>query len=436
MQVPLKTTFSSLVVAQRETMALHNIQLHNEAKLNAAYLDMGIQAYIGTPIMVRDRVYGTLNFNSKTPRSDPFSQNEVDFLEMMAQSIGRHLERDIFEQELQATLSNLQEKSALFEGAFRHAAIGMAIVGLDGRWLRVNPAVCDIVGYSETALLSSDFQSITHPDDLDKDLEHVNNLLKGKSDTYRMKKRYLHKDGSQVWILLSVALIRNQQGNPLYFVAQIEDINAQVKAENEIKSRQQELEKLNEELHKMARIDTLTGLCNRRQFMENFEQEILRSRRMGRGFSVIVMDVDHFKQYNDRYGHPAGDVALKRIGHVLQHRCRNTDTVARHGGEEFAVLLPETDQEAAIYVANQLRKAISKIDNLNTTVTISLGIASCFPGAFDCPHSQLEDALMKAADQALYQAKRAGRNCVRAEAILTLQDINRLLSSSLKQSGK
>lgn len=118
----------------------------------------------------------------------------------------------------------LRESRERFSSAFRDAAIGMALVGTDGRWLQVNRALCQIVGYSEEELLATTFQAITHPDDLDADLGYVNQMLRGEILTYQMEKRYVHKRGHIVWILLSVSLVRDQEGKPLYFISQIQDI--------------------------------------------------------------------------------------------------------------------------------------------------------------------------------------------------------------------
>jgi PAS domain S-box-containing protein len=125
----------------------------------------------------------------------------------------------------------LVESEERFRGAFEFAAIGMALVAPDGRWLRVNPSLCRIVGYSPEELLATTFQAITHPEDLDTDVEFVQQMLEGSIPHYQMEKRYFHKDGRVVWILLSASLIRDLGGRPLYFVSQIQDISARKEAE-------------------------------------------------------------------------------------------------------------------------------------------------------------------------------------------------------------
>ncbi|HEY0968784.1 MAG TPA: PAS domain S-box protein [Opitutaceae bacterium] len=121
----------------------------------------------------------------------------------------------------------LRESEERFRSAFEAAGIGMALVGLDGRWLRINRATCDIVGYPEEELLKKTFQDITHPDDLDSDLEQMRGLLASRERSYRMEKRYFHRDGHVVWVRLTVSLVRDSEGAPLHYISQIEDITLQ-----------------------------------------------------------------------------------------------------------------------------------------------------------------------------------------------------------------
>ncbi len=123
----------------------------------------------------------------------------------------------------------MRQSEERFRGAFDYAAIGMALVARDGRWLKVNRSLCEIVGYSEEEMLGLTFQDITHPDDLDADLAHVRDMLNGASRYYHMEKRYFRKDGQVVWIQLSVSMVHDAAGQPLHFIAQIQDISAQAR---------------------------------------------------------------------------------------------------------------------------------------------------------------------------------------------------------------
>lgn len=131
-----------------------------------------------------------------------------------------------------------------FRSAFQHTAIGMAIVDLDGRFLKVNGSLCRIVGYREEELLATDFQSITHPDDLESDVRFALQLLAGEIDHYDMEKRYVHKQGGVIWVQLSGSVVRDESGQPFYFIAQVQDITARKSAEAEAARRLRQVERL------------------------------------------------------------------------------------------------------------------------------------------------------------------------------------------------
>jgi PAS domain S-box-containing protein len=138
----------------------------------------------------------------------------------------------------------LRESEERFRGAFDFAAVGMALVGLDGRWLQVNRSLCELVGYSEEELLNTNFQSITHPEDLETALAYMRQVLSGEIPQYQMEKRYFHKFGHIVWILLSVSLVRDAQGAPLYFISQIQDISQRRQAEQQLRQAEEKYRNL------------------------------------------------------------------------------------------------------------------------------------------------------------------------------------------------
>lgn len=138
--------------------------------------------------------------------------------------------------------AGLLRSEAYFRTAMEASSVGMAIVGIDGRWLRVNNSLCQILKYSPEELLEIDFQTITHPDDINKDVEFVDKLLNGKMDTYQMEKRYFRKDGKIIWALLSVAIIRNEDGTPRHFISQIQDITVSKKTQQKLQHANAELE--------------------------------------------------------------------------------------------------------------------------------------------------------------------------------------------------
>jgi two-component system chemotaxis family response regulator WspR len=179
-----------------------------------------------------------------------------------------------------------------------------------------------------------------------------------------------------------------------------------------LRASQMKLEELNMQLLKLANLDGLTGLANRRHFDERFADEWLRAMRNRRPLTLIMFDVDWFKQYNDKFGHLEGDECLKRVADTTQKVvCRPSDTVARYGGEEFIILLPETDSSGAKLVAEKIRAEIENLHlpNPDSTVipfiTISLGVTTVVPEVNADPNIYI-----KLVDEALYRAKNAGRN--------------------------
>lgn len=180
---------------------------------------------------------------------------------------------------------------------------------------------------------------------------------------------------------------------------------ANQKLEARVRERTAELEAANAALEKLARHDPLTGLMNRRAFEERIGQTLAAAKRSGAPVSLLMVDADHFKSVNDRFGHETGDDVLKSLAATLKTRVRETDFVARMGGEEFAVVLPDTDEAGAMLVARSLVERMASTDMpVAGKVTISVGAASMAWA----PDAQ--KVLMRAADAALYEAKRAGRN--------------------------
>lgn len=168
--------------------------------------------------------------------------------------------------------------------------------------------------------------------------------------------------------------------------------------------------RLQERLRQQALRDSLTGLYNHSFMIENLYREILRVKRQGAPLSVIMMDLDHFKDFNDTHGHPAGDALLMEVARILENRCRKEDLACRYGGEEFFLILPETPLEVAFRRAEELRQAVMglrlKYRGQILTATISIGVAA-FP-----INGSSHAALLQAADEALYRAKEGGRNRV------------------------
>src|SRR6185436_1702862 len=218
----------------------------------------------------------------------------------------------------------LVESEEHFRSAFDYAAIGMALVSPEGKWLRVNRSLCEIVGYSEAELLVTDFQTITHREDLGNDLAEIYRLLSGETLTCQLEKRYLHKLGHDVWTSANASLVKDAAGQPLHFIFQIQDITERKPAEAAIRT--------------LSLADELTGLYNRCGFLAFSKQHLNSLHRTNKGVVVVYADLDGLKVINDSFGHKEGDRALTKTAELLKETFRTSDVLGRLGGDEFTAL--------------------------------------------------------------------------------------------------
>lgn len=180
-----------------------------------------------------------------------------------------------------------------------------------------------------------------------------------------------------------------------------------------VQERTEQLEEANRRLEEMSFLDAITDVANRRQFEQILDLEWRRAVRSGAPLSLILADIDHFKQFNDSYGHQAGDRCLRDVATLLDSIVQRAgDQVARYGGEEFAAMLPETDAEGAEKIAERMRRAVESLETGGGKVTVSIGVATIVAG-----ETRTAESLVAAADAALYDAKHAGRNAVRARTL-------------------
>ena len=196
--------------------------------------------------------------------------------------------------------------------------------------------------------------------------------------------------------------------------SELQSLNSQLKAQRaQIESQRRELEERNARLQAQATRDSLTGLRNHRALQERLREEIAAHERGGEPLSLLLLDVDNFKGFNDGFGHPAGDEVLRRVAVFMEEQARANDLVARYGGEEFVILLPRTDREASLVVAERVRAAIEGAPWRERAVTASLGVSTALAGgdASAEPAARAE-VLLARADEALYRSKAGGRNRV------------------------
>ena len=566
-ETPRELAFCAHAIVQTSPMIVPDATLDERFADNALVTsNPNIRFYAGVPLRsVSGLSIGTLCAIDSKPRK--LNADEINILIDLAAVISKEVQMREAMILSQAT-SELAKKAvetieARFRTVFERAGVGIALVAPDGGWLRVNDALCQIVGYSQDEFVKLTFQDITHPDDLDSDLYLLRQLIDDEIDRYQLEKRYITKSGNTIWIQLIVTKQMSPQGELEYLVSIIKDIQErkeaeaslaelrkdlearvetrtkdlrlanemlssfmaqQLQSEQELRKREAELQmvlqnandayvcidhngvirdwnqqaeqtfgwssqeaigrRLDEmiipvtmrEAHRAglrhylatgelnvlnrrmeltavrrdgtplpvevrvsplsidgktifsaflhditerkqveaireheATHDPLTGLLNRRGMFDLLSQAIARVKRTRASLALLFIDLDGFKQINDRYGHDAGDAVLREVAARLQASIRQTDTAVRLGGDEFTVILENIKH--GIPDANMLAQKILEtlqypiqLDSVTATISASIGISMHQPD-----DEKSADQLVSAADSAMYTAKRAGK---------------------------
>lgn len=281
----------------------------------------------------------------------------------------------------------------------------------------ISPAIVKLLGFSpeemkninfrsliiETKIISNGIRSVDSFDELEESRK--------KGDVNKWQADYLvrTKDGRKIWVSDISYPWFDDKGDIIGSVGSLRDITDRVQAE----------ERSHEELVRMAHTDALTGVFNRRQFFDTLDRELKRSQRTGSPFSILLIDVDFFKQINDTHGHAAGDKILVELSQVFRECIRDTDLLARVGGEEFGIFLPDTEADGAYWVAERICTTVAKhsffVKNaiMPLRCTVSIGLASN-----EDNENITSSELYKNADTRLYIAKNTGRNQVSTDEIV------------------
>jgi diguanylate cyclase (GGDEF)-like protein/PAS domain S-box-containing protein len=289
-----------------------------------------------------------------------------------------------------SVVDELARAQRRFEATFHHAPVGVAHVALDGGFMLVNPRFCAISGYDAETLIRIGFQHITHPDDLRADEALLARLNAGDIPRYSMEKRYIRSDGTVIWINLTVAMVRDENDQPEFYVAVIEDMSELRRASFE------------------AVHDPLTGLLNRRGFASRAREMLCEADEKRQRVSLLFLDLDGFKKLNDEQGHAVGDACLADIGHILREQSVPGDLTARIGGDEFLWLMRR--ETGAVRLAEAARGAL---DAYGLGLSGSIGLVTA-----DAPGPADLDRLIACADDAMRAAKRLGKNQIQVAAFV------------------
>jgi diguanylate cyclase (GGDEF)-like protein/PAS domain S-box-containing protein len=310
-----------------------------------------------------------------------------------------------------------QESESIYKILIQNTEDMILLSTLNGARRFVSPAVLSITGWTDGEFEALGYLGAVHEEDREFAQGIIDSLIVGEArQTFRH--RLLCKDGNSRWVESSVRGFTDSEADHIAgYVATVRDISQHVESEDVWTEENATLASQNQHLSDLALKDELTGISNRRAFNLFLDYEFERHARSGTSLALLVIDVDHFKKYNDTLGHPAGDACLRQLGQALEFRVRRSnDRVARIGGEEFAAILPQTDKAGARKVAQDLLDVVKglAIEHPGSPlgrVSVSIGIASLLPR-----HGTGTAALINQADRALYESKRAGRNRVSVSA--------------------
>ncbi len=363
-----------------------------EDKLQA--LEAGADAFLSKPLDLAE-----LQANLRV--AERILNTEADLRTQKQQLQDLNDELSSQNEQLQQSYRMIEHANRRFSELFENVPIACFTVDLEGSIHEWNFAAQQLYGYTKEEVLFQPFYAKVFRGAIASSLHDILQRVMQGSIITGIESEDYDSQGNLHYVIRNVFPIHNPQREVVGAIVAVVDVTYRVEYENQLKA-------LNQKLQNLAVTDGLTGLHNHRAFQDYLEEQFQVAMRNKQPLALILMDVDHFKQYNDAYGHQAGDEVLRRVARILSERVRDGDLAARYGGEEFVIVLPRADLESAIAVAERLRQAIESAEWGLRPVTGSFGVACVRPDM------ETRQELIEAADQALYQAKQNGRNRVEA----------------------
>lgn len=288
---------------------------------------------------------------------------------------------------------DITDNERKFRLAMQSSPIGLTFVDLARNFTEVNPAFCEMVGRDEEWLLSHGVPDVLDLGEGDEDLKLKYALLTDQASSETQDVKIIRPDGSPVWLQQIISILRDEYGEPLCFVSQYVDLTAKHREDEQVRF--------------LATHDALTRLLNRTEMIERTDQMLSHPRRRQSDIALLFLDLDRFKEVNDRYGHLIGDQVMVEVAERISGAIRMDDLFARVGGDELVVVLTNLHEgKDALVVANKIHQALAspistEVDDIYVSVSIGLTVATA---------TDSTRAMMKRADAALYQAKRDGRS--------------------------
>lgn len=350
-----------------------------------------LDALFAPLVATSGQLVGVLSVDLPSDGRKPGAEQR-ELLEMFAVQAAIAIDNARLTDALRLEQGRLEASENAFRLAFEAAPVGMSVVDMrdaPGRFLRVNAAMCRLLGYTREQLLTASLGDLSHDDQRHDDLAAIQHAIEGKQDGYRTEKRYRCADGASIWVSLNTSVVRDSDGRALYGITQLEDISDRRQAHLELVQR--------------ARLDPLTGLLNRSSLLERIDEAILKAAKTKIPGALLFCDLDAFKPVNDNLGHAVGDQVLAIVARRLESQVRAGDTAARFGGDEFVVVADGLAGPGLGELVARLRAAVAApvdIAGAQIRVTMTVGQVSIQPGGTDTPADLLHQA-----DEAMYLLK-------------------------------
>jgi diguanylate cyclase (GGDEF)-like protein/PAS domain S-box-containing protein len=371
------------------------------------------RAYVGVPMIVGDRAVGVISMQSYKPNA--YDPAQIRLLETIATQAAVAIENSRLYEKAQQEIRQREQAEHRYRALFEQSHDAVFILDTQGKHLEVNQRAADLTGYTVEELIHLSASDISAQK---KETRQILTRLQKGEIIPLYERDFIKKTGEKVTVEITAELVCDDNGIPIHIQSVARDISERKQneiilreANQKLRNQLVEIENLHAQLQEQATRDSLTGLFNRRYLEESLVREFQRADREKSSVCLIMIDIDGFKAFNDTYGHDAGDLLLKKLGEILLSEVRGSDISCRFGGEEFLIVMPGTLLENGHERAEHLRTSFLSLDiehlGVKLKATLSIGVA-VYPRDGDS-----WEKVLHAADQAMYAAKLAGRNCTR-----------------------
>jgi diguanylate cyclase (GGDEF)-like protein/PAS domain S-box-containing protein len=404
---------SGHVINNRQTLYIPDITSPDAITTYQIFRTSGTptRAYVGVPMVVGERIVGVISMQSYQPNA--YDPGQIRLLETIATQAAVAIENSRLYAKAQQEIRQREKAEHRYRALFEQSHDAVFILDVQGKHLEVNQRAADLLGYTVEELMQLSAIDISAQKE---ESGHILERLQKGENIPLYEHVFIKKNGEKVTVEINAELVCDDDGVPIHIQSVARDISERKQnevvlqeANQKLRNQLVEIQTLQAQLREQATRDSVTGLFNRRYLEDTLTREFLRAGREKSTVCLIMMDIDGFKAFNDTYGHDAGDLLLRKLGEFLQSEVRSSDISCRYGGEEFLIVMPGTLLRKGYDRAERLRTGFLSLDvehlGIKLTATLSIGVAA-YPR-----HGNTWEEVLHAADQAMYTAKDAGRNC-------------------------